>query len=268
VRLAVVGHVEWVEFVRVSRLPAAGQISHAESFFEEAAGGGGVAAVRLVQLAGGADLFTALGRDGLGRRAHDQLSRHGVSVRAAWRDEPQRRAITFVDGEGERTITVIGERLVPRGSDHLPWDELAAADAVYFTGGDAEALRAARAARVLVATPRALKTLKEAAVQLDALVGSAVDSDESYRPGDLDPPPKLYVATAGANGGTADPGGPFLPAPLPGPIVDTYGAGDSFAAGLTYALAQGWRQDDALSFAARCGAAAITTPGAFGSAAI
>jgi ribokinase len=267
VRLAVVGHVEWVEFVRVSRLPVPGEISPAESFFEQAAGGGSVAAVRLAHLAGRADFFTALGRDVLGERAHEQLSSHGVRVHAAWVNEPQRRAITFVDGDGERTITVIGERLVPRGSDPLPWNELAAFDGVYFTGGDVEALRAARAARVLVATPRVLETLREGAVELDALVGSARDPGESYRPGDLDPPPRLYVATAGADGGTADPGGPFPAAPLPAPLVDTYGAGDSFAAGLTYALAQGRPHDDALSFAARCGAAAITAPGAYGPAA-
>lgn len=261
-RLAVVGHVEWVEFVRVGRLPVVGEIAHAESFFEEAAGGGGVAAVRLAQLAGGADFFTALGRDNLGHRAHEQLSEQRVRVHAAWVDAPQRRAITFVDGDRERTITVIGKRLVPRRSDPLPWDELADADGVYFTGGDADALRAARAARVLVATPRVLGTLREAAVQLDALVGSGLDPGEAYRRGDLSPPPKLYVATAGADGGTADPGGIFSAAPLPGPVVDTYGAGDSFAAGLTYALARGWTSEDALSFAARCGAAAITAPGA------
>jgi ribokinase len=263
VRLAVVGHVEWVEFVRVSRLPVTGQITHAESFFEEAAGGGGVAAVRLSQLSGRADFFTALGRDGLGQRAHEQLSSQGVRVHATWVDAPQRRAITFVDGEGERTITVIGERVVPRGSDPLPWGELVDADAVYFTGGDVEALRAARAARVLVATPRVLGTLREGAVQLDALVGSGLDPGEAYQRGDLSPPPTLYVATAGADGGAMDPGGTFPAAPLPGPVVDTYGAGDSFAAALTYALARGWSSGDAVSFAARCGAAAITTPGAY-----
>ena len=265
VRLAVVGHVEWVEFVRVSRLPTAGEIVHAEAFSEEAGGGGGVAAVRLAQLAGTADFFTALGRDELGRRAHDQLASQGVRLHVAWSDEPQRRAITFIDGRGERTITVIGERLVPRVSDALPWEALAAADGVYFTGGDADALRAARAARMLVATPRILETLKEASVALDALVGSGRDSGESYRRGDLDPPPKLYVATAGSDGGTADPGGDFPASPLAGPVVDTYGAGDSFAAGLTYALASGRSNDDALTFAARCGAAAITGQGAYGS---
>ncbi len=37
-------------------------------------------------------------------------------------------------------------------------------------------------------------------------------------------------------------------------MVDTYGAGDCFAAGLTYALGAEMEIEDALAFAARCGA--------------
>jgi ribokinase len=181
----------------------------------------------------------------------------------AWRDEPQRRAVTFVDAGGERTITVVGDRLAPLGSDPLPWSELAGADGVYFTGGDVAALQAARAARALTATPRTMATLREAHVELDALVGSGRDAGETYAPGELDPPPKLYVATLGPEGGTTTPGGHFPAAPLPGPVVDTYGAGDSFAAGLTYGLAAGKSTEDAVAVATRCGAAALTGRGAF-----
>ena len=39
------------------------------------------------------------------------------------------------------------------------------------------------------------------------------------------------------------------------------GAGDSFAAGLTYALGAGLTGDDAIAFAARCGAGALTGRG-------
>ena len=38
-KLAVIGHVEWVTFLKVDQLPLAGQISHAKDCFEEAAGG-------------------------------------------------------------------------------------------------------------------------------------------------------------------------------------------------------------------------------------
>src|SRR6478735_4394502 len=125
-RVAVVGHVEWVEFLRVPHLPSAGEIVHATDAWAEPAGGGAVAAVQLCKLAGAADFFTALGDDELGHRAHDQLADLGLRLQAVWRDETQRRGVTFVDGRGERTITVVGDRLVPRGSDPLPWDELAA----------------------------------------------------------------------------------------------------------------------------------------------
>ena len=259
-----VGHVEWVEFLRVPHLPAPGEILHATEWWAEPAGGGAVAAVQLRKLAGSVDFFTALGDDELGHRAFEQLSGSlGVRMHAAWRDEPQRRAVTFVDVHGERTITVVGDRIVPRGRDPLPWPELEHADGVYFTGGDVDALRAARGARVLTATPRTLETLREAHVRLDALVGSGRDPGERYDPADLEPRPALLVATLGQEGGVIDPGGRFAPAPLPGPLVDTYGAGDSFAAGLTYGLAAGMNAQEAVALASRCGAAALTGRGAF-----
>src|SRR6266700_1510909 len=104
VRIAVVGHVEWVEFARVERVPAPGEIVHALETWEEAAGGGAVAAVQLAKLAGSATLFTALGGDELGRRARAQLAEQGVTGRAMADPAPQRRAFCFVDEAGERTI--------------------------------------------------------------------------------------------------------------------------------------------------------------------
>ena len=145
---------------------------------------------------------------------------------------------------------MLGEKPRPPGGEGtLPWEELADADGVYFTAGDAEAVRQARRARVLVATARELPTLHAAGVELDALVASGEDDAERYQAGDLDPPPRLVVSTAGALGGWAQPGGPYKPAVAPGPYEDAYGAGDCFAAGLTYALAQGMEIPDALAFA-------------------
>jgi ribokinase len=91
----------------------------------------------------------------------------------------------------------------------------------------------ARRARVLTATSRELEILRRGAVELDALVGSGEDRAEHYG-GDLEPAPRLVVTTSGALGGWARPGGPFSAATPPGEVIDTYGAGDSFAAGLTY----------------------------------
>ncbi|MGI8904278.1 MAG: PfkB family carbohydrate kinase [Solirubrobacteraceae bacterium] len=266
--LAVVGHVEWVEFLPVARVPAPGEIVHASASFAEPAGGGAVAAVQLARLAGGATLYTALGDDALGRRCGQELQRRGVRVEAVWRTEPQRRAMTFLDDDGERTITVIGERIAPSADDALPWDELAGYDAVYATAGDAGALSAARRARVLVTTPRIGPSLGAAGVELDALVHSAGDVGERYAAGDLHPVPRLVVSTEGAAGGTyidaEGRGGAWRPAPLPGPVADAYGAGDSFAAGLTFGLAAGLEIDGAVRLAARCGAACVSGAGPYG----
>jgi ribokinase len=188
-------------------------------------------------------------------------------VEATFRPTAQRRALTFTDAAGERTITVIGERLGPSGGDPLPWELLDGADAVYFTAGDDAALKLARRARVLVATSRVLAQLAGAGVALDALVGSRRDEAERYRPGDLAPVPGLAVWTEGKAGGsylTADGrAGRFDAAPVPGPVVDAYGCGDSFAAGLTFALGEERSVKEALAFAARCGAACLTGRGPY-----
>ena len=123
-KVAVVGHVEWVDFLHVERAPQTGEIIQATDAWQAAAGGGSDAAVQLRKLAGSATLYTALGDDTLGRRASEELIARGVRVEAAWRDDPQRRAVCFLDEGGERTIALLGPKLVPRAADPLPWHEL------------------------------------------------------------------------------------------------------------------------------------------------
>ena len=261
-RAAVVGHVELIEFVPVEHVPRAGEIVSAEETWIEAAGGGSVAAVQLVQLADSVVFFTALATDEPGQAARAELEARGIEVHATRVDPPQRRGFTYIDAVGERTITTIGPKIGPRGHDNsLPWHELARCDAVYFCAGDVDALHAARRGRVLVATARELMTLRHGAVELDALVGSGKDEAELYQPGDLEPAPRLVVTTSGALGGWAQPGGPFTAAPPPATRDDSYGAGDCFVSGLAFALAAGLETGDALEFAARCGAGALAGKG-------
>ena len=183
---------------------------------------------------------------------------------AASRPAPQRRAFTHVDDNGERTITVMGDRVVPHGDDPLPWYALTGFDCVYFTGGDVEALRAARGARVLVATPRAGDVLLEADIDFDVIVHSASDPAETVSP---DLRVGLVVSTEGKKGGSwrdADGAtGRWKAGKPPGPVADTYGCGDAFAAGLTFALAERLPLEQSLELAAACGAGALTGRGAF-----
>ena len=240
-QVAVVGHVEWVEFVRGDHVPVAGEIVHAKDSF-----GAGRRRGKRTPRPGAPERSVpgcvVAPELGPGRRRLGELE---VTVEAATRKEPTRRAHTFLDSTGERTITTIGERLEPAGSDPLDWSLLEGADGVYVTAADDGALRAARTARVVVASPRAGKVLTEAGIELDALVFSDQDEHESGLARSLEPRPSLLVATRGDEGGrfmAADGRtGTWAATPPTGPIVDTYGSGDSFAAALTYGLAAGGR---------------------------
>jgi ribokinase len=266
-RVAVVGHTEWATFARVPAMPVAGAVTHASEVWEEPGGGGAVAAAHLAGMAGACAFFTALGDDPLGDRTVVELAAAGVEVLASRHAREHRRVLVHVEAAGERAITVLGDRLWPAAADPLPWDRLAGSDGVYFTGGDAGAVRAARAARVLVATARPGAALVAARVRLDALVRSAADPGERLDPAALEPRPPLVVTTEGASGGrweAADgTSGRWAPSPPPGPPVDAYGCGDAFAAGLTYALTLGRRAQDAVDFAARLGAACLTRRGGY-----
>ncbi len=268
-RVAVVGHIEWITFARVDRVPAAGAIAHATETWSGAGGGGGVAAQQLAKLEGSCEFFTALGEDEIGDRAAGALAAVGIEIHATRTTSPTRQAVCLVDRRGERTITTLGPRLQASGSDPLPWDRLGEIDAVYVTAGDAEALRRARAAHVVVVSTRHLRALAASGIRADAVVGSARDPDEAYDPRLLaNAPPDLVVLTEGSAGGrfltAGGESGRWSPSPLPGPISDTYGSGDSFHAALTWALGAGSPVTEALGFAARCGAAALTGRGPAG----
>ncbi len=268
-QVAVVGHVEWVEFARVQQMPWPGEIVEGGGLFQEPAGGGAVAAVQMARLCGSATLFTALGDDELGGLAHARLEELGVRVRAVTRAAPTRRALTLVDetSEHERTIITLGERLEPSGEDSgLHWAELADMDAVYFTAGDLAALRAARRAPRLTASPRAWHALGHG-IQLDALIMSSSDASEQAGFLRVHDDARLIVRTEGARGGSLFAGDGrsqgWPAAEPPGPLLDTYGCGDSFAAGFTCGLAMGLEVPAALGLAARCGAVCLTGRGPY-----
>jgi ribokinase len=265
--VAVVGHVEWVRFVRTPRLPRTGEILRAQASFGAAAGGGAMAAFEMARLGEPTRFYTACGDDEVGRRTRAALDGRGLAVEAVIRAHTSHPEVfTYLTDDHERTITVLESPLAPHGDDPLAWAALRGTGAVYFCKGDAAALHAARQARVLVATARALPVLAAAGVPVDVLVASGKDAGEAYRPGDLAPEPGVLVVTEGGAGGhyvtRGGERGRWAPAPLPPTIFDSYGAGDSFAGAITVAFARGLPLADALAFAARSGAAALGRTGA------
>lgn len=263
-RVTVIGHVEWVDFVSVPRLPVHGEVLQAQDAFARAGGGGGVAATVLVELGADVDFYCALGPDTEGHAAVAQLQERGVRVHVAWRDQPTRRAVVFLEPGGERTIVTLGERLEPRGADDLEWDRVRDASSVYFTAGDTGALDRAHASPIVVATPRARSVLEAHGATLYALVFSEGDEDECAWASRVSSHSRVLVATEGARGGRwwGESEGRWAAAPLPGPPRDAYGCGDSFAAAFTLGLGRGDSIADAAKLGAKAGALALTRIGA------
>jgi ribokinase len=99
---------------------------------------------------------------------------------------------------------------------------------------------------------------------IDALVFSESDPDESEWAKRTAPHARLLVATEGERGGRwwGASEGHWIAAPLPGPVRDSYGCGDSFAAAFTSGLGQGDSVDQAAALGAKWGALALTRVGA------
>ena len=265
-KLAVIGHVEWVTFLKVDQLPLAGEISHAKDYFEEAAGGAAVAAVQMSRLINGpVDLFTSLGKDSCGEGCYERLTKLGLNLKVAWREKPTRKGISLISKDGERAITVIGERLQPIASDNLPWSDMKNYDGIFVTATDREGLRLARNAKFLSATPRTGEgTLKESKVKINALIGSGLDPGEKINFEKFDPKPDIYISTKGKSGGAIFPMNIKYKSIEPSSKeIDTYGCGDCFAGAVTTALSAKLNLEQAINIGAYCGAECSTHYGPY-----
>ncbi len=268
-RVAIIGHVEWVTHA-TGRFPAVGGITDLGEPFSEPAGGGGVAACAAARLGAPTVLITALGDDSSARDSGAILSARGIDLVIAHRQGPQTPALSACDASGERSITVVGPRLQARGDEPLEWGRIDPAGAAYYAGEDPGALAHARRAAMLVVTARRLEDLIDAGVRADVVVGSAADPDEDPHRLRQATAPRFIVMTDGPRGGTVvESGGRqerFAAEQPPGAVVDSYGCGDSFAAGLTVGLARGLNIGQAVHLGALAGAECTTRRGGIGPA--
>ena len=248
---AVVGHVEWMNFLKVDQLPKPGVISHSEKSIEYPAGGGAVIAKTLSELTNNqVHFFTSLGNDYYGEQSFKILSNYGIRLHVAWRDKPTRKGFSLIDSNGERSITVIGERLAPTYKDKLDWNLFEKMDGVFITASDSEIFKKARIADSLCTTPRVgINIINKSNVFLDGLIGSNIDPGEVFSLSDISIKPKLIIKTEGENGGILYPGGRYEALINAKQKIDSYGCGDAFAAGILYGLSSKWNIDKILSLA-------------------
>lgn len=261
-RIAVIGHVEHVTLGVAEGVPQPGDIIHLRDAVFLPAGGGGLAFSQLARSPARLLLFTAIGNDDGGRavEAAVRAAAPSAEIHVARRDAAHPRVVVYVDTHGRRTIVVTADPLQPAASDPLPWSELAGCDAVYFTGSDPASLREARAAKRLVVTARRREAARSAAVAPDVIVGSASDPRENAPFSAYEPAPAALVLTDGPRPIRVIRGDSVSwidPPPSPPVVRGDYGAGDSFAAALTYHLGCGQSVEEACARAAPHGAAVL-----------
>lgn len=259
-KIAVIGHAEHVTIARVPQLPAPGDIAHLDDPVTIAGGGGAIAFHQLEKSDADVHFFTAIGTDDASLYVYNEIASTRATIHAALRMESHTRDIVLITPDSERTILVIGRPLHPAADDLLSWDILATCDAVYFTGEDPETLKLARNASLLVVTARRAHVLAAAGVTVDVIVGSVKDPRENRSLAAYAIPPRALILTDGAGGGAIETaaGTTRFAAPVVStPIVGQYGAGDTFAAALTYYAAQEMSLAEACSRAAHHGAAVL-----------
>ncbi len=250
-KFAVIGHIEWINFIEVDQLPQPGLISHSKRSLEYPAGGGSVIAKKLSELTNSkVHFYTALGHDFYGKQCLKILENMGIKLHVAWRDQPTRKGFSLTDSEGERSITIMGERLSPNHNDDLDWNTLNEMDGIFITAADKELLKKSRFAKTLCMTPRVgLNMINESGILLDGLIGSNLDPGEYFSLNELKLKPKYVIKTEGENGGIVFPGGRYKAIKNKKNNVDSYGCGDSFAAGILYGLSSKWNIEESLNLA-------------------
>ncbi len=264
-KLAVVGHVEWMSFLSVNQYPKAGTICHGKEYLKDVGGGGAVAAINLSRITGSpVHFFTSLGKDMIGERSYKRLCQLGLIPKVAWRDKPTRKGISMINSNGERSITVIGERLQPCGQDPLPWNELKKFDGIFVTATDEIGVLHCREAKVLTATPRiGAEIILSSKVIVDVLIGSALDQQEQREAQKIFPLAKIQISTQGERGGIVSPGGRYEAKHIDQKPIDSYGCGDTFAAAVTAGISAGWNIEKAISLGCHYGAECVSHLGPY-----
>ena len=267
-RLAVVGHVEWAEFLRVPHLPTAGEITHVTDRWEAPAGGGAVTAVQLARLAGHAIFLTVLGDDEIGSRRQVAVLVALAVVEPTLQECVERHLrlpqCRECPGGGRQDLGAPGGT---NGADiagcevhgvdveiRPPEGIVAAWSHPVSDHGD----RSFAAAVEVHDHPALWLTLAvdrlHVYTKAPQLIGRAMT--------------ELVVATERIAGGRweASDGtrGHYDAVEPPGPVRDTYGCGDAFAGGLTAGLGAGLDVGAALDLAARCGAWVASLDGPYG----
>jgi len=287
--VVVVGSINQDFVLNVERRPEPGE-TVTDADLSKGNGGKGANQAAAAALLGASVLFLGrVGDDGFGEPLVEALADKGVDTRliAAAPDSATGTAFITVTPDGENAITVApgaNRRLTvedvdgvsePIGEARVLVAQMEVPPEVVLRAVEVAAASGTRALVNLAPPFEAPETLLE---KLDPLVVNeheaafllrerveGVDGALSAAPELLALGPKSAVITVGEAGAVFADGESteHLPAPKVG-VVDTTGAGDAFVGALAAQLAQGTSLEDAVAYAVRAGAAAVTKEGAQG----
>lgn len=261
-RICVVGSTNVDLLLRLPRHPVPGETVLARSRARHAGGKGANQAVALARLGAQVRFVSAVGSDDDGTWSLSALREEGVPTdEVAVVDAPTGLAVVSVDDAGENTIVVAaGANLLVTAPSTLTEDALLLSLEVPLAVVSTSA-RVAREQGVLVVLNAApWQPLPPALLaDIDVLVMNAT---EAAQQGSELAVPGLVV-TLGGDGAQVVQGGITILVPAPAvEVVDTTGAGDCFAAALTFALASGRDLVSAASWACRAASRSVQHLGA------
>lgn len=278
--VVVVGSANVDLVVRVPRLPTAGETVTGGTLLRAMGGKGANAAVAAARLGARAALVAAVGSDADGRAVRDDLEASGVRTEhVVARDAPTGVAAITVGEDAENTIAVVSgaNALLDADAVAAALQDLAGPGTVVVADleiPDGAVLAAARHCREhrleLILDPGPARRLVDEVVGACACLtpnrGELAALDSGGAAALLARGARSVVVTLGAEGAELHQPSRAVWHQPPFPVAarDSVGAGDAFAA----ALAVAWRRrptvEEAVRFAAACGALATRAPGARG----
>jgi ribokinase len=282
-RLFVVGSANEDLVVTVARLPQAGQTVLAHGSVVLPGGKGANQAVAAARAGAEVVFIGSVGRDSAGERTIASLRAEGIDVTHVSVDPsaPTGLALVTVADDGENQITVVAganDRLsgaqVTAGLAELALQPSDACLVSFEIGDEAVAAAASYATQVdaaLLVNPSPARTLVPEIVRAGAIL--LPNASEAAQLSGLTGTPAamwLYemtgapvVMTIGAGGATViDQGAPYSVAAPSVDVVDTTGAGDTFAGALAAMIVQGHDLRSAVEQAVIAAAASVTSRGA------
>lgn len=259
--LTVLGSVNLDLIVQVQNLPKAGETVTGGTYSALPGGKGANVAVAAKRLGAETEIMAAVGDDDYAAQALINLDKEGVYLDAVRRvDAHTGLAFITVSEDGENQIAVASGANAAYAPKHVP--KLCSDVLITQFEIPTETIEAALKGYEGFVTVNASPVRPD----VDAILKRAdliiVNEGEAAQY-DLDGHKGLVAVTLGAAGAKLYRNGELIASAKPPAInvVDTTGAGDAFAAGLTVALAEEQFEQDALEFACAVGALTATKLG-------